>query len=106
MTEILLIVGIILLVTAILMLAVLLRRVGRSGVSPVLARFETLEKFQERTEGRADEEREPVGRIAGARSFGNVEKVSGGGRAQRERGDWPQPPGDCRTSTRAARGGP
>jgi DNA recombination protein RmuC len=56
MTEILLIVGILLLVTVILMVAVLLRRVTGNDLSPMLARMDTLEKFQERTERSVKEE--------------------------------------------------
>src|SRR5688572_20545286 len=56
MTEILLVLGILLLLTAIVMLAVLLRRASAPDPSPMFARLESLEKFQERTERSVKEE--------------------------------------------------
>src|SRR5436189_5751725 len=56
MTEMLLIVGIVLLVAVAAMLAVLLRRSTTTDLSPVLTRLETLESFQERTERGVKEE--------------------------------------------------
>ena len=56
MTETLLILAIFLGVTAIILLAVLLRRSTTTDLSPVLTRLDTLEKFQERTERSVKEE--------------------------------------------------
>jgi DNA recombination protein RmuC len=56
MIETLLIIGFFLLVTAIVMLMVLLRRSTAIDLSPVVTRLETLEKFQERTERSVKEE--------------------------------------------------
>jgi DNA recombination protein RmuC len=59
MTEVLLIIGIVLLIAIVVMLGFLLRRNTKgnlSDLSPVLARFETLEKFQELTDRGIKEE--------------------------------------------------